>query len=195
MSYTIAGPGRTRTFRVLWMLEELGVPYEHAPFAPRSDELRALSPPGKAPVLLDGDVVIPDSTAILTYLADKHGQFTAQAGTLARARQDAWTFRVLDEIEGPLWTAAKHSFVLPEDERVAEVKPACKADYARSLAAICAEMPGLYLMGDGISVPDFLLAHCGGWAVNAGFPDPPEAFATYLERIRTRPAFQRAAAL
>lgn len=194
MSYTLYGSVRSRAFRVLWMLEELGVPFTHVPAGPQSEEVRQVSPLGKVPVLVEGDMVIPDSSAILTYLADKHSAFTAPAGTQERARQDAWTFRILDEIEGQLWTAAKHSFVLPEAERVPEVKIACRAEYARNLEQIMAEAAGPYLMGDDISVPDFILCHCGGWAQNASFPEASKSFRAYLKRLRSREPFQRAAA-
>jgi glutathione S-transferase len=177
------------------MLEELGVPYEHVPAAPRSDEVRALSPSGKVPVLVDGEDVISDSTAILTYLADRHGAFTHPAGTVARARQDAWTFRVLDEVDALLWTAARHSFILPEDQRVPAVKDSLKTEFARNLDRIAADLSSDCLAGDDPTVPDFLLAHCLGWARNAGFPDAPEVLVEYLGRLRTRPAFERAAAL
>lgn len=194
MSYTLYGAVRSRAFRVLWLLEELEVHFTHVPAGPQSDEIRAISPLGKVPVLVDGDTVIPDSSAILTYLADKQGQFTAPAGTLARARQDAWTFRVLDEVESLLWTAAKHSFVLPEAERTPEVKPACRAEYARNIARIFDETSGPCLTGEAPTIPDIILAHCGGWAQSAGFPEAPPAFADYLKRLRARPAFRRAAA-
>jgi len=194
MRYTVYGAVRSRAFRVLWMLEELGSPYDHISAGPQSEEVRAVSPLGKIPVLVADGTVLPDSTAILTYLADKHAALTAPAGTEARAQQDAWTFRILDEIEGPLWTASKHSFVLPEAERVPEVKPACHAEYARSMKRLMSEMPGPFLMGEVISVPDIILAHCGGWAASAKFPAPEPAFADYLARMRARPAFKAVAA-
>lgn len=195
MSYTVYGTVRSRAFRVLWLLEELGVPYDHVAAGPQSDEVRKVSPLGKIPVLVDGDTVLRDSLAILTYLADKHGGFTHRAGALARAQQDAWTFRILDEVESLLWTAAKHSFVLPESERVPEVKEACRAEYGRNIARIMAEAAGPFLMGDVPLVPDILLCHCGGWAQSAKFPAGPDGFAEYLATLRARPAFQRAAAL
>lgn len=194
MTYTLYGAVRSRTFRILWLLEELDVPYDHVPAGPQSAEVKAVSPLGKVPVLLDGEEVIPDSSAILTYLADKHGAFTAPAGTIARARQDAWTFRILDDVESLLWTAAKHSFVLPEAERVPDVKDSCKAEYTRNIARIFDEIEGPFLMGDDMTVPDIILVHCGGWAHNAKFPDAPPAFADYLSRLRARPAFRSAAA-
>lgn len=193
MSYTLYGAVRSRAFRILWLLEELGVDYEHVPAGPQSDEVRAISPLGKVPVLVSDGQVIPDSTAILTYLADRHGAFTAPAGTHQRARQDAWTFRILDDIEGQLWTAAKHSFVLPEDERVPEVKAACRAEYARNIDKIFADMQDPYLCGEDMTVPDIILGHCGGWAQSAKFPEATPAFADYLSRLRSRPAFRQAA--
>lgn len=193
--YKLVGNRATRAFRPLWMLEELGVLYEHVPAAPRSDEVRALSPSGKVPVLVDGDHVIGDSMAILTYLADKHGQFTHPAGTVARARQDAWTFRLLDEVDAILWTAARHSFILPEAERVPDVKDSLKAEFARNLDRIAEDMTSDCLAGEDLTVPDFLLAHCLGWARSAKFPDAPEGLVEYLRRLKARPAFQRAAAL
>lgn len=195
MSYTVYGAVRSRAFRVLWLLEELGVPYAHVAAGPQSEEVRAVSPLGKIPVLTDGQDVVPDSSAILTYLADKHGTLTHPAGTVDRARQDAWTFRILDDVESLLWTAAKHSFVLPEAERVPDIKEACRTEYARNIARIMDEAKGPCLMGDDILIPDILLCHCGGWAQSAKFPEPTAEFASYLKHLRARPAFQRAAAL
>lgn len=190
--YVVVGNAVSRAARVLWMLEELGQPYEHRPEPPRSAAVRALNPSGKIPVLLDGETVVTDSTAILTYLADRHGAFTHAPGTPARARQDAMTFRVLDEIEGALWTAARHSFVLPEERRVPEVKESLRWEYALNLDRLMDEMETPYLAGDAPTVPDIVLAHCGAWARAAKFPDGDDRFAAYLRRMRARPAFARA---
>lgn len=193
--YTVIGDRMTRAFRVLWMLEELGVPYTHVPAKPRSDEARAANPSGKVPALLDGDQMIPDSMAILTYLTDKHGAFTHPAGTPDRAKQDAWTFRLLDELDSLIWTAARHSFVLPEDQRVPDVVDSLSSEFGRNMDQISSEMSSDYLAGAEPTVPDFLLAHCIGWARFAKFPDAPPELVAYLKRLRKRPAFQRAAAL
>ncbi|MCF6329895.1 MAG: glutathione S-transferase, partial [Henriciella sp.] len=97
--YKVVGKAQTRTFRVLWMLEEIGQPYESIILASRSPEVVAMNPSGKVPVLLDGDATLLDSTAIITYLADKHGQLTYPAGTIERAHQDALTHAALDELD------------------------------------------------------------------------------------------------
>ncbi len=193
--YKLVGNRATRAFRPLWLLEELGVAYDHIPAAPQSDAVRAFSPLGKVPVLVDGDAVIGDSTAILSYLADKHGAFTHAAGTVARACQDAWTFRLLDEVDAVLWTAARHAFVLPEAERVPAVRDSLKAEFARNMHRISNELETPYLAGDAPTVPDVILAHCMGWARVAKFPDAPDNLISYLRRLKDRAAFQAAAAL
>jgi len=191
--YTLIGYKKSRTFRVLWMLEELGVTYEYIPAAPRSDEVRALNPSGKIPVLKDGDETLLDSTAINQYLADKHRRLTFAAGTIERAKQDGFTQFACDEMDGILWTAARHSFILPEDKRVPEIKESLKWEFARSMKTLAARLGDReYLMGETFTVADIVTTHCGTWASNAGFTfDQPDVQA-YFDRVRTRPAHERA---
>ena len=65
--YKVIGKAQTRTFRVLWMLEEIGQPYEHLPVAPASAEAKTYNPLGKIPALVDGAATLTDSVAIMTY--------------------------------------------------------------------------------------------------------------------------------
>ena len=70
----------SRSQRVLWLLEELGVPYEivryqrHRKTRLAPPELRAVHPLGKSPVITDGDVTVAESGAILEYLAERYGR-------------------------------------------------------------------------------------------------------------------------
>ena len=105
--YTVIGTAKSRAARVLWMLEELGQPFEHVAAPPRSEGVTAFNPAGKVPVLIDAGTPITDSTAIIQYLADKHGALTHPAGTLERARQDSLTQFLLDEFDANLWMAAR----------------------------------------------------------------------------------------
>lgn len=190
--YTVVGPVKSRALRVLWMLEELGEPYEHIPALPRSDEARRFNPSGKVPALVDGENILTDSMAILTYLSDKHGRLTAPAGTVARAHQDALTFWLVDEFDAILWAAAKHSFVLPEDKRIPAVKDVLKDEFSASAAQLSERLTGEFLMGDHITVPDILACHCVNWSIGANFPRVDEKLATYAKNLRNRPAFQTA---
>ena len=193
--YTVVGSRTNRTFRVLWVLEELGVEYDHKPYSVRSPEALEHSPTGKLPALIAEGEVITDSAAIITFLADRHGGLTFPAGSVQRAKQDALLHRVNDEIDAVLWTAARHSFILPEEERVPAVKESLKLEFARSLDRLMEQIDGPYLMGDTMTIPDIILAHCGGWAYNAKFPLENETFKAYTKRLRERDAFKRAAAL
>ena len=188
--YKVIGSAKSRAFRVLWALEEMGLEYEHAPAAPRSAEALAHNPLGKIPVLLDGNDALTDSTAIMTYLADKHGQLTAPAGTPARARQDAVTFWLLDEFDAILWFAAKHSFVLPKEQRMPEIKDSLKAEFARSIDHLATRIAGEFVMGDRITVSDILAVHCLNWAVGAKFPVENDVVNAYAKRLRARDAFK-----
>lgn len=193
--YTVIGSAKTRAFRVLWALEELGQSYEHVAAHARSDEAKTFNALGKIPSLLDGDEVLTDSVAIMTYLADKHGALTAPSGTAARARQDATTLWLIDEFDAILWTAAKHTFVLPEAERMPEIKTSLRAEFARQVVHLGDRIAGEFVMGDEITVPDILAVHCINWAYSAKFPLEDERVTAYAKRLRDRPAFKAVRAL
>jgi glutathione S-transferase len=193
--YKVIGSITSRAFRVLWALEEMGLAYEHVPAGPRSAEARAHNPLGKIPVLLDGDEALTDSTAIMTYLADKHGQLTAPAGTIARARQDAVTFWLIDEFDAILWMATKHSFVLPQEKRVPAIKDSLKEEFARGVDLFAKRIAGNFVMGDEMTVPDILAVHCLNWAIAAKFPLENAEVNDYAHRLRSRDAFKAVRAL
>jgi glutathione S-transferase len=192
--YTLVGSVKTRALRTLWLLEELGLPYHHIPSAAASPEALQLSPTGKLPVLIEAGQSLTDSTAILTYLADKHGKFTAPAGSMARAQQDSMTQFLLDEFDALLWTAARHSFALPEEQRLPAIKDSLRWEYARSLARLASRFKGPFLMGAEITVPDIIAIHCLNWGAAIRFGSPEGPLADYLRQMRARPAFQRAIA-
>lgn len=190
--YQVIGNTRSRTFRVLWMLEEIGQPYEQITAGPRSEEVTALNPSGKVPVLVTDGQALTDSTAILTFLADRHEALTYPAGSLERARQDALTHFLLDEFDSVIWTAARHSFILPEELRVPTVKDSLKWEFERSQRLLADKLgDGPFLMGEKMTIPDILATHCGTWAVAAKFPLVDERFRAYLGQMRARPAYQR----
>lgn len=193
--YTVIGTVSSRAARVLWMLEELGVPYEHVAAPPQSEGVTAFNPAGKVPVLVEDGTPITDSTAIIQYLADKHRGLTYPAGTLDRARQDSLTQFLLDEFDAALWLAARHSFILPEELRHAAIKNTLRWEFERSQKTLVHRMgEGPFLMGEMITVPDIILTHCGNWALSAKFPIVEHRLTEYLDRIRLRPAYRRAMA-
>ncbi len=193
--YKVIGNVGTRAFRVLWTLEEIGASYEYVAAKPRSQEVLEHNPLGKIPVLVDGEHALADSVAIMTYLADKHQKLTAPAGTPERARQDAVTFWLIDEFDAALWMGAKHNFVLPEEERIPEIRDSLKLDFARQLDHFADMIKGDFVMGDEITVPDILAVHCLNWAVSAKFPQGNDKVAAYAKRLRDRASFKAVRAL
>lgn len=193
--YQVIGTARSRALRVLWMLEELGQPYEHVAVNPQGEGVKPFNPAGKVPVLVVDGTPITDSTAILTYLADRHGNLTHPAGTLDRARQDSLTQFLLDEFDAALWLAARHSFILPEEMRLAAIKNTLRWEFERSQKTLVHRMAeDGFLMGDRMTVPDIILTHCLTWALSARFPITEHRLTAYLDRMRARPAYARAAA-
>ena len=188
--YQVYGVLRSRGFRVMWALEELGQPYEIVEAGPHSDAIYAVNTSGKIPALGVDGTILTDSTAIMTYLADKHAGLAAPAGTLERAKQDAMTQWVLDEVDSVLWSAAKHSAVFPEDRRVGDVVESCKWEFERSIERLAKDFQGPFLTGEDFAIADIIFVHCLGWARSMGFPDVPDNLRAYARVVRARPAFQ-----
>ena len=194
--YTLVGSPKTRAFRVLWALEELGLDYEIIPDPPKGETAAALNPTGKIPSLKVGEDAIIDSVAIIQFLADKHGSLTYAAGTIERAHQDSFTHFICDEIDGALWTAARNSFINPEDRRVPAIKDVLKWEMERSIKALEERLgTGEFMVGDRMTVPDILLVHCFGWMRNAGFPLESDPLRAYVKRMIGRDAYKRADAI
>lgn len=192
--YTVVGATKSRAFRVMWMLEEMGEPYQQIDAGPRSEEAMKYNPSGKIPALVDGDEVLTDSVAIMTYLGDKHGQLTFPAGTPARAHQDAMTLWLIDEFDALLWSYAKNSFILPEDQRVPAIKDQIKAEFAHKADLLAQRRQGPFLMGDQMTLADILAVHCINWSVGAKFPRLNDKLNGWAKTMWEREAFTAAQA-
>ena len=188
--YKVIGNTNTRTLRVLWAMNEIGLEYEHVQVNAQSVDAKKFNISGKVPTLDANGVNIADSTAIVTYLADKYNQLTFPAGTIERAQQDSFTQFILDELDSILWTAARHSFVLPKEMRVSELKDTLRWEFARSLKVLESRMgTGPNVMGEEFTIPDIILTHVGGWARVAKFDIPDGKLRDYFRQQIKRPAY------
>jgi glutathione S-transferase len=154
------GSKASRAGRCLWMLEELGLPYENVPIDLGSDALAKLNPNRRVPVLDDDGLVVFESMAINLHLADKDrsgGLAPRDAAERAHALQ--WSFWGMTEIEPGLIDAFVHRVMLPPGQRNPEVAAAGEAKLPRPLAVLDAELAGRpWLIADRFTVADLNVA-------------------------------------
>lgn len=192
--YQAVGTPGSRLTRVIWMLEELGEPYQIIKTKQHTDTMRRYNPTGKMPALVDGDEIIVDSAAICAYLADKHADrgMGANAGAAGRAEMMSWMVFAQAELEAPLWNKLKHRMVLPEALRV-EVGPWVVHEFDKEVAALETKLDGRpYALGDRFTAVDVILGHCGQWARGSRFETRSPVVADYFDRVLARPALARA---
>ena len=191
----VFGRVKSRTFRVVWFLEEAGIPYDLNEVAPRSEDAKKVYKNGKIPFIVDDHNVISDSVAILTYLSDKNKVFTQIPGSIERAKQDAITFRILDEFEALLWVAAKHTFIFPTEKKVPNIINILKWEFTRNQEKFVDEFNmNNFLCGESFLVPDILLVHCLVWAESMNF-SICGSLNKYVDRLKERPAYQKSFSL
>lgn len=191
--YRAVGSPGTRVSRVLWMLEEIGQPYEVEYAKPQSPEARKYNPSGKVPALVFDDFVLTDSAAICVYLGEKHSEAGMASRNLEeRSLIDSWMHFAQAELEAPLWNKLKHRVILPEEIRV-DVGPWTGWEFNREAKALARRIGDReFALGDRFSAVDVILGHIGMWARGAKFEIPSDPVNAYLDRVLARPALARA---
>lgn len=191
--YTVIGSPQSRTTRVLWMLEEVGQPYEIMRAKPQSPEARKYNPSGKIPVLLVDGEPLCDSAAICVYLGERHPEAGLASRSLEeRAQIDSWMHFAQAELEAPLWNKLKHRLILPDELR-AEVGPWTAWEFNTHIKAMMRRMgDGEFALGDRFTAVDVVLGHIGVWARGGKFAIESDAANAYFDRVLARPALARA---
>ncbi len=187
------GLGPTRSLRVRWALQELDAEFEFVPINLLAGENRhpdflSLNPAGKLPVLVDGDLVLTESAAIVMYLAEKYGAKGLMPTDLSeRAQAYRWSMFSVTELEQPLWRIAKHSFLYPEDKRLPEDITLAKEDFTAMAAILNRHMDGReFIVGDTISIADCITAYVLDWGNEIGLIDDFPHLKSYFERMYAR---------
>ena len=188
--------------KIALYLEEAGLQYELIPIDTRKGEqhspaFRAINPNAKTPALVDGDVKVFDSNAILLYLAEKTGQFLPPNTPAARAQMLSWLMFVATGI-GPYCGQAVHfKYFAPEPKEYAVNRYTFEAE--RHWKLIDDQLAGKsWMVGDTYTLVDMAV---WGWARmiprflgDGGFALLPNV-KRHLDAINARPAAQRAEAL
>jgi len=190
----------TRSVRAVWLMEELGIPYElemHKLGDPamRAPEYRKVHPMGRVPALEDGDVTIFESGAIVEYVLARHGD-----GKLRPAVDAAefpaylqWLHYAEGMIMPPVNIIVVETILLPPERRNdGNVARATKL-LGQMLSAVDAHMEGREYLAGEFSGADIMTGHACTVSrrLGADVSDKPNVEA-YIERCNARPAMQKA---
>ena len=203
----------SRSQRVLWLLEELGMPYEikhyqrDAKTMLAPPELRAVHPLGKSPVITAGDLTVAESGAIVEYLIDQYGEgrFKPAIGTPERLRYTYW----LHYAEGSLMPPLLMKLVFDEVEKAPMpffIKPIAKAisgkvkstfirpQITQHLDYMEAELgKALWFAGKEFTGADIQMSFpIEAAASRGGLDSSRPKLMEFLKRIHARPAYKRA---
>ncbi len=190
------GAAYSRAGRCIWMLEEIGQPYDHVGTSPRGEtrtpEMLKLNPNGHVPVLDDNGYVIWESLAINQYLAEKTGTLWP-AGAQAHGQIAQWSLWAMTEVEPHLVTMLMHMMFLPEAQRSLEAIEQAKAALAKPMQVLDDHLAGrAYLLGADFNVGDLNVCSVLGLAAMLHYDFSPFAnVGAWLGRCNGRPAAQR----
>src|SRR3984893_2542465 len=184
----------TRSIRVRWTLQELEIDFDAATVNLVAGEHRQpaflkINPAGKIPALVDGDLVLTESVAIVLYLADKYpDKKLVPSDPAQRAHLNRWLVFTATELEQPLWRITRHTNLYPEAKRLPGDVALAREEFTAMAGVLDAHMHGRqFVVGNTVTVADFVLAYTLDWAnevqLLAAFPPLQD----YMERMYARP--------
>jgi glutathione S-transferase len=161
----------TRSIRVRWMLQELGIDFESitvnlAAGEHRHPEFLKINPAGKLPVLVDDDLILTESVAIVLYLAEKYPhKGLLPTDIKQRSQAYRWLLFTATELEQPLQRIVRHTALYPEHLRLPAEISLARQDFTDMAAVMEEHMQGRkFIVGDTVTVADFVAAYTLDWA-------------------------------
>lgn len=188
----------SRSQRVLWLLEELELPYKIVRYQRNAEtslappELEAVHPLGKAPLLGDGDRVIIESGAIIDYVLRRHGagRLLPRAGSDEHEQYLQWLHYAEGSAMLPLMLRM-YTSRLPDQG--AALQPRINEELDRHLGYLDAALEGVeWLVGNSFSGADIQLSFVAEIAPLLHTLEPFPNLAAFRDRIQARPAYKRA---
>lgn len=190
----------SRSQRILWLLEELGLPYEIKTYfrdattrlAPA--ELKAVHPLGKSPVITEDGATINESGAIIDYILRRHaaGRLAPPVGTTGYEQHQQWLHYAEGSAMLPLMLLM---YVGRLGEAGAPLHPRIEDEMANHLGYLNKSLEGRnYLMGDDLTAADIQMSFVGEVAGAFGRFDAYPNIAAWVRRCQARPAYRAALA-
>ena len=192
------GNAKSRAMRCLWMLEEIGEPYQLIEKSTRPDDLQTaeylrLNPNARIPTLVDGEVVLWESMAINIYLAQKYeGPMRCDSPELSGLAAQ-WSFWAVLELEELLLDLLQHRAVLPDFARDPSHAERSELLLQKPLGVLNDALVGRqFLAGDRFTVADLNVASILVWGKMARLDFSAHSnVARWLDVCLTRPAYRR----
>lgn len=194
----------SRSDRIIWLMEELGLPYELKHFDRNPDmtsppELAGLHPLGRAPAIVDGDTLLVESGAIVEYIIQRHGGGRLSVGPDAPnyARYLQWMHAAEGSVMPRFVMALFMGGTFPGVDQDSVVAARVKREAAKMVEFVESELGSRsYFAGDEFTAADIMTNFCFGIMSFTGtdltqFPN----ISAYKARIAARPAYQKAMAL
>ncbi|MES2722367.1 MAG: glutathione S-transferase [Pseudomonadota bacterium] len=186
----------SRSQRILWLLEELGAPYEIKHYARDATtrlappELKAVNRLGKSPVITDGDLTIIESGAIIDYIQRTYGagKLAPAMGTADYEAYNQWLHYAEGSAMLPLMLAL---YVGRLGDAGAPLAPRIESETANHLGYVEAALAGRdWLLGADLTAADVQMSFVGEIAKSRGaeYPD----VVAWVDRFQARPAYRRA---
>ena len=186
--------GPTRSIRVRWTLQELGVDFEPVRVnllaaEHQRPEFLKINPAGKIPVLVDGDLVLTESVAIVLYLAEKYAdKGLLPAGLEERAQVNRWLLFAATELEQPLWRISRHTALYPEEQRLPGDVILAGREFKDMAAVLEKHMQGRqFVAGDSVTVADLVMAYTLDWGNEVKLLGDCPQLVAYMQRMYARP--------
>jgi glutathione S-transferase len=186
--------GPTRSIRVRWALQELEVDFEAVTVNLMAGEHRQpaflrINPAGKIPALVDGNLVLTESVAIVLYLADKYpDKQLLPVGAEQRAQLNRWLLFTATELEQPLWRITRHTNLYPEAKRLPADVALAREEFTAMAGVLQEHMRDRpFLVGNSVTVGDFVLAYTLDWANEVHLLDEYPQLRAYMQRMYARP--------
>lgn len=189
----------TRAIRVIWLCEELGVPYEvtvidMAPTFRNSPEWRKLNPTGKVPAMTDGDLTMFESGAMVDYVLERYGEgrLIPKPGTSDSALYHQWSWFAEATFARPLGEIVNHNRIAAEGDRVQFVLDDCRARATTCLDALEPALAGDdYLVANTFGAADIMMGYSLLLAKNFGvLADKHPNVSDYFDRLGQREGFK-----
>ncbi|HEY1752943.1 MAG TPA: glutathione S-transferase [Caulobacteraceae bacterium] len=195
---TVHHLNESRSQRILWLLEELGLPYEIKSYARDTEtnlappELEAVHPLGKSPVITDDGRTLAESGAVIDYIVRRHGagRLAPDPASADYDRHQEWLHYAEGSAMLPLML---NLYVMRLGEAAAPLQPRIDSEIALHLGYVDKSLAGRdYLMGDALTAADIQMSFVGEVGRAFGrLADKPNLDA-WTSRLHARPAYQRA---